>query len=200
MAAPAILPSPEIWNRADFPALCFWRRLYRCAEVGVDRGEFASMFLDRFPQIHQWWGVDPYSPYPGMEWDRGADYQFALTRLQRHSDRARIIRLESVAAAKLFAPGAVDFVYIDGDHTLASVRADLEAWWPALSPQGILAGHDFDDHPEHAGVKQAVTEFAGARGLTVYLTSPVEGYHAEPLPSWYCYRAGQMPGPEWRRC
>ena len=35
------------------------------------------------------------------------------------------------------------FVYIDGAHDQASVKANLEAWWPLVRPGGIMAGHDF---------------------------------------------------------
>lgn len=178
--------------------LCFWRKLYRCAEIGVDRGIWASLFLDRFPQCHEWWGVDDWSPYPEMRFSRGADYRMACANLQRHSGRAKLIRASSAAAAGLFPPESLDFVYIDAAHDHASVAADLAAWWPKLSPPGVMAGHDFDDHPIHAGVKRAVTEFAREKGLTVYLTA-VPPYVIEPNPSWYVYRNG-MPGPGWRRC
>lgn len=194
----SIEPSPEIWSRDDFPALCFWRKLYRCVEVGVDRGVWARLFLDRFPQIREWWGVDNWAPYGEMGFDRDADYRMALANIQPHSAKAKLIRAGSVEAAGLFADGAVDFAYIDGEHTYEAVRADLGAWWPKVSDHGILAGHDWDDQPAHEGVKRAVTEFAEVRGLTVYLTA-VPGYQRETCPSWYVYRSG-MPGEGWRRC
>lgn len=198
MSEPVVLPSPEIWCRDDIPYLCFHRKLYRCAEIGIDRGVWARLFLSRFPQIHEWWGVDAFEPYPEMDFDRDADYRMALANLQPYSDKAKLIRLPSVKAAQLFGPGSLDFVYIDGAHDYESVRADLAAWWLTLSRKGIIAGHDFDDHPGHEGVKRAVKEFAQEHGLTVYLTA-VEGYGRETCPSWYCYVSG-MPGPEWRRC
>ena len=195
----SVEPSHEIYHRDDFPALCFWRRLYRCVEVGVDRGNWARTFLDRFAQIHEWWGVDDWRPYGEMQFDRDADYRMALANIQPYSGRAKLIRAGSVEASRLFAPGSVDFVYIDGEHTYEAVRGDLEAWWDRIGDHGIMAGHDWTDQPVHAGVKRAVTEFAEARGLTVYLTT-VPGYHRETCPSWYTYKAGDMPGEGWRRC
>lgn len=192
-----ILPSPEIWHRDDFAYLCVWRRLYRAVEVGVDRGEFASVFLSRWIG-NEYWGVDDYQPYPEMDYDRTADFFFAVERLKPHAGRVKLVKRGSVAASRLFDDGSVDFIYIDGAHDYASVRADLDAWYPKLSDRGILAGHDFDNQPGHAGVRRAVTEFAGEIGRDVYLTA-VEGYHREECPSWYLYRSG-MPGPGWRRC
>lgn len=198
MTDPLVLPSPEIWARDDFPMLCFWRRLYRCVEVGVDRGNWARLFLDRFPQIDQWYGVDDWAPYGEMPYAREADYLMAVANLAPHAPKAKLIRAGSVEAAGYFPEGGVDFVYLDGAHDHRNVRADVAAWWPKLSPHGILAGHDWTDQPVHAGVKLAVTEFAAEMGLTVYLTA-VEPYRIEECPSWYCYKSG-MPGPEWRRC
>jgi hypothetical protein len=192
-----IVPSPEIWHRDDFPLLCNWRKLWRAVEVGVDRGEFASMFLSRW-MGSQYWGVDSYQPYPEQQFDRDADYQMAIHRFERHGCRAKLLRHPSADAAVFFPIGSVDFVYIDGAHDYESVRADLEAWRPKLSRQGILAGHDWDNHPAHAGVRRAVSEFAEQGGFTVYLTK-VDGYQAEECPSWYTYVSG-MPGPRWRRC
>jgi hypothetical protein len=48
----------------------------------------------------------------------------------------------------------------------------------------VLAGHDFDD--DHADAKRAVSEFAEARGLTIYLTR--EGCTS---PSWYVEKPAQ---------
>lgn len=65
----------------------------------------------------------------------------------------------SLRAARTFADGSLDFVYIDGNHTRESVLEDCRAWWPKIKPGGTLAGHDYDVHfPE---VVAAVTEFFG---------------------------------------
>eukprot|EP00747_Dinoflagellata_sp_TGD_P091697 gnl/TRDRNA2_/TRDRNA2_165153_c0_seq1.p1 gnl/TRDRNA2_/TRDRNA2_165153_c0~~gnl/TRDRNA2_/TRDRNA2_165153_c0_seq1.p1 ORF type:complete len:190 (-),score=44.02 gnl/TRDRNA2_/TRDRNA2_165153_c0_seq1:22-591(-) len=52
-------------------------------------------------------------------------------------------RTTSVGAAKVFADGSVDVVYIDADHKWWSVLQDIVAWWPKLRPGGALIGHDF---------------------------------------------------------
>ena len=97
----AIQPSPEIWHRDDLPILCNWRKLSRAVEVGVDRAEWASLFLDRW-QGPQWWGVDAYEPFPEQDFPREADYLTAVQRLARHAGRTKLIRLASVQAARLF--------------------------------------------------------------------------------------------------
>lgn len=172
-----------------------WRRLYRVAEIGVDRGEFAQLFLSRW-WGDEWFGIDNYEPYPERDWPRDAAYQMALARLAPYGQRATLIRLGSLEAATRFADGSLDFVYVDAAHDYESVKADLNAWFPKVSDRGIIAGHDFD--ATHPGVVQAVTEFGAEIGQTVYLTK-VAGFQEEQCPSWYAYVNG-IPGPGWRRC
>lgn len=193
-----VVPSPEIWSRDDFPLLCMWRNLRRICEVGVDRAEFARLFLSRNWMIDEYWGVDAYQPYGEMDFDRYPDFLMAIERLAPFGSRAKLLRHGSIEASGKFAAGSLDFVYIDGAHDYESVRADIEAWWPKLAPGGVLAGHDFDDQPIHEGVKRAVVEFAERVDRTVYLTA-VEGYGQEVCPSWYIYVNG-TPGADWRRC
>lgn len=158
---------------------------------------FAETFLNRWLG-NEYWCVDDYKPYGEMPYDREADFLFAVERLKPHAGRVKMVRMGSVEASALFAPGTVDFIYIDGAHDYESVRTDLHTWYPKLTERGIIAGHDFDDIPHHAGVKRAVEEFGREVNQTVYLTA-VPGFNLETCPSWYLYRSG-MPGPGWRRC
>jgi hypothetical protein len=181
-----VIHSPEIHKRGDFALLCNARGVKVAVEVGVEQGVFACEFLSRWAGTDLWL-VDPYEPYPEVPWDRRADLQVAVTALAaRHHGRFRFILSPSVEAARQLPywarPG---FVYLDGDHTLDAVKADIAAWWPRLYDGGILAGHDFAR--THPGVKRAVEAFAEAHGLTVFLTE-------EPLASWYVYK-GFCPEP-----
>jgi SAM-dependent methyltransferase len=193
----AVVPSPEIWYRDDFAILANWRKLWRAAEIGVDRAEWAGIFLQRWIG-HEYWGIDPYRPYRDMPWNRESDYLFAVDKLKRFSHRGKLIRDESLTVAATFERHSLDFIYIDGAHDYTSVRDDIRAWWPVLQPNGILAGHDWTEQAVHAGVKEAVGEFAEEIDQTVYITT-VPGYREEVCPSWYLYKSG-MPGPDWRRC
>jgi predicted O-methyltransferase YrrM len=47
-------------------------------------------------------------------------------------------------SARLFEDESVDFIYVDADHSEASVLRDIELWWPKLKPTGIMAGHDYN--------------------------------------------------------
>lgn len=71
---------------------------------------------------------------------------------------ATVWEMDSVEAAKRFDDGAINAVFIDGDHAYKAVRADVLAWLPKVGRGGIIAGHDYD-YPD---VRNAVHEFIPA--------------------------------------
>ena len=74
----------------------------------------------------------------------------------------RLVELPSVEAAKEFDDGSVWFVFIDGSHEYAAVRADAEAWLPHVRPGGLVAFHDYGGWP---GPTLVVTELETAGRL-----------------------------------
>jgi predicted O-methyltransferase YrrM len=72
-------------------------------------------------------------------------------------ERMLVLRAPSVQVARMFDPGSVDFVFVDGSHAYADVCADLDAWWPKIRAGGVLAGHDYCD----PGIMRAVQERFG---------------------------------------
>lgn len=67
-------------------------------------------------------------------------------------------RGRSVDVAKREGPIPCDFLFVDGDHHLESVIADLQNWLPSLKRGGTLAMHDIDQ----PAVKQAFDTVVGA--------------------------------------
>lgn len=107
----------------------------RIVEIGVNNALTSEYLLARFPDI-EFDGIDPY------EEDREDIYLEAIARLARFGDRARLWRLRSETAASRFAPGSIDLVFVDGDHSREAVEADLRVWQSRVRPGGLLAGHD----------------------------------------------------------
>jgi predicted O-methyltransferase YrrM len=65
---------------------------------------------------------------------------------------------DSLAAAKKLEAqrGAIDFVFIDGDHSYDACRADIAAWTPFVKRGGVIAFHDFGSRAD--GVTRAIFE------------------------------------------
>ena len=64
-----------------------------------------------------------------------------------------------------------DLVFLDGDHSLEGVAADIEAWWPKVKPGGWLGGHDWSNpNPKfNFGVDEAVTRWVEREGMDLQL-------------------------------
>ena len=58
---------------------------------------------------------------------------------------AKVLRLTSVEASRLFSPGSLDFVYIDADHKYSSVVEDIDHWLPKVRVGGMIGGHDYSN-------------------------------------------------------
>lgn len=57
-------------------------------------------------------------------------------------DRFQVHEMPSQKAAKLFAKGSVDVVWIDAEHTDEAVHGDIMSWWGALKKGGWMGGDD----------------------------------------------------------
>ena len=115
--------------------------------------------------------VDPYEYAPGSYFDNfqhrpvleavgGADRLWE--RLRPFRNRTVVVTQPSLGAAAWVAPGSLDLVFLDGDHTYDAVKEDIAAWLPKVRRGGVLAGHDYSLHC--FGVIQAVHELSGALG------------------------------------
>lgn len=114
-------------------------------EVGVERGVYAQVICESAPDV-QHIGVDPWQRYGAYRDHVGqakldAFYLEATARLAPY--RSTLVRGFSVDVAREFDDGSVDAVYIDGNHDLAHVVADLSAWAPKVRSGGLICGHDW---------------------------------------------------------
>ncbi|MEN9636182.1 MAG: hypothetical protein RL077_4586 [Verrucomicrobiota bacterium] len=74
------------------------------------------------------------------------------------SARSEPVVSDSLAAAAQLAAkrGAIDFIFIDGDHSYDACRADIRAWTPLVKAGGVIAFHDFGSRAD--GVTRAIFE------------------------------------------
>lgn len=115
------------------------------AEIGTERAIFAKRLCVINPQL-KLYCIDPWQAYSGY---REHVTQSKLDNFYREAEwrlapyNAYLIRKFSVEASKDFKDGALDFVYIDGNHSLLHVVQDLWHWVPKVRKGGIVAGHDY---------------------------------------------------------
>lgn len=176
---PVTIPRP----RKDFPGLLAALGCERGAEIGVWEGQFSEWICRGVPGVDLLC-VDPwraYGEYLDAKNDQAnldAAYQTASARLVPFG--CRVWRMSSVEAAARVPDGSLDFVYIDGNHARAFVKADLRAWTPKVRRGGIVAGHDYTTRSKHIEVKSAVDAFVRRRGI-----SPLFVLAADKYPSFF---------------
>jgi len=88
-----------------------------------------------------------------------------IARLRRDGYDAHWVRGDChdpavVAHVRDLADGPIDFLHVDADHRVSSVRADWAAYRPHLSADALVAFHDI--RTPHVGVKDAWPEIRRA--------------------------------------
>ncbi|HXW84661.1 MAG TPA: class I SAM-dependent methyltransferase [Candidatus Binataceae bacterium] len=132
-----------------------------CAEIGVDEGKLSKrIFSIAEPALC--YLIDPWFPDSSGRRDRRAARAAALETLavELRSGRAILLETTSEDAASKIAAGALDWLYVDGNHRYEFVSRDLELYWPKVKRGGYVVCDDYhfagdwDD-----GVTRAVDEF-----------------------------------------
>ena len=103
--------------------------------------------------------IDPHG-LPGSAQGRGRRWvgdHVRSTYLRNLEATGSLDNVEPVRALSGEAPLPVEpvgLLWIDGDHSLAAVRGDVERWGPLVAPGGVIV---FDDYgTRHPGVDQVV--------------------------------------------
>lgn len=125
----------------------------RMVEVGTDRGRSAAYLGVEILNSGSGCKIDLVDLYP-----RGIED--VANRLAPVMGAISVIRQEcSWEAARHYANGSLDAVFLDAGHQYECLKNDIHAWRRTIRPGGVLAGHDFAlDIP---GVIQAVAEKVG---------------------------------------
>ena len=124
----------------------------RGAELGVDKGVLFNMLLTGCPRLTLI-GVDT-----GLVEKRVANVQSIV---EDFPSRASFRQMTTHEAAATVDDGALDFVFIDADHSKAAVAQDIADWKPKVRKGGWLGGHDYNTN--FPGVITAVNRAFGKR-------------------------------------
>jgi predicted O-methyltransferase YrrM len=113
------------------------------AELGVYRGVFAERILADCPAITRYYMIDPWRHLD--DWNKPANrddaafqrvFDEAMKRTAQHAGR-------TTEVIDRIPDGSLDFAYIDGDHTLRGITADLVRIHPKIRMGGWIGGDDF---------------------------------------------------------
>lgn len=148
------------------------------AEIGVEQGEYSEVLARNNPQLKCLYLIDAWTAYKGYR-DHVSQskldgflkkVQERMAALEKPGEMKRFVITKefSVDAAKKLQDGCLDFVYIDSNHELSHVVADIAAWSPKVRVGGIVAGHDWFSSGGPYHVPFAVKAWTDAYKITPY--------------------------------
>lgn len=123
-------------------------------EIGVWRGAFAETLLGQCGSIERYYLLDAWRPL--AQWNKplnvsAPEFEDARAEAMRRTAfaAAKRVELRGTTAEVIGAldDGGLDFVYIDGDHTLRGITSDLLRVWPKVRAGGFVGGDDFTPTP-----------------------------------------------------
>ncbi|MCP5148642.1 MAG: class I SAM-dependent methyltransferase [Pseudomonadales bacterium] len=112
----------------------------RIVEIGVFEGFTTQVLAEESDPDSTIYGVDPF--FRGrlaISWGLQITKQY--NRKYLASGKLRLVQTLSTEVGTQI-PIPVDFVFIDGDHSLGGITADWEFWTSRIVSGGIIALHD----------------------------------------------------------
>jgi len=113
------------------------------AEIGVYKAEFTEKLCKEGLKIY---GIDPYIVYKNYrkhpkEMDYEVMYQDAKKIIESYN--GTLMKKTSMDALEYIPDESLDFVYIDGNHSLPYAVADIYEWNRKVKIGGCISGHDY---------------------------------------------------------
>lgn len=186
--------------RCSLETLMGKKNLVGC-EIGVDKADNARTILENL-DLQRLYLVEPFGEPLGYD---KKTVGIAKEKMKKFQGKTKIVWLmkksEDVTDEEI-PHGALDFVYIDGDHHYPVVTADIKRYWPRVKKGGLFAGHDcyIDKYDMingkitegHGQVYEAVKDFFTDMGFNGhYLRKPI------PACNFQKFKIYQVYGSDW---
>ena len=112
-------------------------------EIGVYKGEYSEKLCEVGLKVI---GVDPYIVYKNyrkhtQEMDYEVMYEMSKKILDSYG--GKLIKKTSMDALEDFPDESLDFVYIDANHSISYIIADIFEWNKKVRKGGCISGHDY---------------------------------------------------------
>lgn len=155
-------------------------------ELGVDRGESYFGFCQAASEHRtgtRCFGVDTWR---GDHHAGGYD-EATFTQVSEHNHAyyesfSTLLRSDFHEALSRFQDETIDLLHLDGLHTEAAVRHDLESWLPKLRPGGLLLLHDVRVRSKGFGVWKIWGELQQQSRSWTFEDGPGLGVWQKPPP------------------
>ena len=129
-------------------------------EIGSWSGRSARAFADNTPGLVfcvDTWADNAYGSAPA---EMTCHQEWLWNEFEKnvgHLNHVIAWRMNSLEAAAKFAGNGFkfDLIFIDASHNYEDVVADINAWRPLLTPDGVFCGHDYYTslhHPASCGL------------------------------------------------
>lgn len=143
-----LIPPRTMHSEADagvLRAIAAGRR--RVVEIGVYEGSSAAVLCEVLEPDAELHLIDPFGEHgwalpAGWGATEGASRRVVDRARRRHDGPQVTWHVDYSAAVAASWEGAVDLVFIDGDHSEHGVRADWEGWNGFVEPGGAVVFHD----------------------------------------------------------
>ena len=125
-------------------------------ELGVDRGESYFAFCQSAQENQtgtRCFGIDTWQgDQHAGDYDETTYAQVAEHNHSRYAAFSTLLRSNFDDALSRFELESIDVLHLDGLHTEAAVRHDVDSWLPKVQPGGILLLHDVGVREKGFGV------------------------------------------------
>lgn len=153
-------------------------------ELGVDRGESYFAFCQAAAENQtgtRCFGVDTWQgDQHAGGYDETTFAQISAHNRENYEAFSTLIRSSFDEARERFAAESIDVLHLDGLHTEAAVRHDVEGWLPKIRPGGILLLHDVGVQAKGFGVWKIWEELKERSRYWTFYDGPGLGVWQKP--------------------
>jgi hypothetical protein len=120
------------------------------AEIGVYKGDFAVRILSGCTSIEKYYMIDRWRDLE--DWNKPANksdstfesfLEECKNKTESFSKKRIILRGKTTEVIDQIPDNFLDFIYVDGDHTLKGITIDLLNAWTKVKEDGFIGGDDF---------------------------------------------------------
>lgn len=136
----------------------------KIVEIGCWKGRSTGAILAGLEEGNEMYCVDVWNDEVATH-EEYRNPENAFDTFQKHTSKflvnPEIIRKPSTEAYKCFEDGSLDWVFIDGDHSVEEVLRDIVNWSKKIRKGGVISGHDWQFETVKEAIKKSGIKLSG---------------------------------------